>query len=110
LSPQRLFNRERGVGGKFEGDESAFKLVFHNGPTLTVDYDEHNHLPIGYAIVGNQIPPIVNPQANVLILDDANQNLTAGQKLLLQWYCRFGHLNLRRVQSILRVFPFSAVK
>jgi hypothetical protein len=110
LSPQRLFNRERGVGGKFEGDESAFKLVFHNGPTLTVDYDEHNHLPIGYAIVGNQIPPIVNPQANVLILDDANQNLTAGQKLLLQWHYRFGHLNLRRVQSILCVFPFSAVK
>jgi hypothetical protein len=53
LSPQRLFNHERGVGGKFEGNESEFKLVFDNVPTLTIEYDEYDHLPIGYAVTGN---------------------------------------------------------
>lgn len=110
LSPQRLFNHKRNVGGKFEGNESTFKLVFDNGPTLTIEYDEHNHLPIGYALVGDSVTRTVDPQANVLLLDDTNQNLTAGQKLLLQWHARFGHLNFRRVQTILRGFPFSVVK
>jgi hypothetical protein len=36
--------------------------------------------------------------------------MTAAQKLLLQWHYWFGHLNLRRVQSIMRVFPFIAMK
>ena len=111
LSPQRLFNHERGVGGKFEGNESTFSLIFDNGgPTLTVEYDESNHLPIGYASVGCNPSPPVNPHANLLLLSEANQNLTAGQKILLQWHARFGHLNLRRVQAILRGFPFSVVK
>ena len=106
LSPQRLFNHERGVGGKFEGNESTFSLIFDNGgPTLTVEYDESNHLPIGYASVGCNPSPPVNPQANLLLLSEANQNLTAGQKILLQWHARFGHLNLRRVQAILRGVP-----
>ena len=111
ISPQRLFNSARGVGGKFVGTENDFKLVFDNGTELTVDYDERNHLPIGYARVGMEHPPISTcPQANVLLLDDANQNLTNGQKLLLEWHYRFGHLNLRRIQALLRVFPFTANK
>jgi hypothetical protein len=56
LSPQRLFNSARGVGGKFEGNESEFKLIFDNGAKLTVEYDERNHLPIGYADVGVSPP------------------------------------------------------
>ncbi len=111
ISPQRLFNSARGVGGQFVGTEHEFKLIFDNGTELTVEYDERNHLPIGYARVGMEHPvPDVNPQANVLLLDEANQNLTHGQKLLLQWHYRFGHLNLRRIQALLRVFPFTAAK
>jgi hypothetical protein len=110
ISPQRLFNKNRGVGGRFEGSENDFTLRFDAGPTLTVEYDDKNHLPIGYALVGMQAPQVVLPQANVLILNDANQNLTAGQKLLLQWHYRFGHLNLRHVQYLLRSFPFNALK
>jgi hypothetical protein len=52
----------------------------------------------------------VNRQVNALVFEEANQNLTAGQKILLQWHSRFGHLRFRRVQSILRLFPFSAIK
>jgi hypothetical protein len=73
ISPQRLFNSDKGVGGKFVGTEHEFKLVFDNGTELTVDYDERNHLPIGYARVDLEHPdPILNPQANVLLLDEGN--------------------------------------
>ena len=111
LGPQRLFNHERGVGGKFEGNESTFKLIFDKGgPTLTILYNKHNQLPIRYAIAGQNVNPPINPQANVLLLNDYNQNLTSGQKLLLQLHARFGHLNFRRVQSILHGFPFAVIK
>ncbi len=49
-------------------------------------------------------------QANLTILDDSNQNMTAGQKLLLHWHYRFGHLNLPSVQRILRHLPFLTKK
>ena len=45
------------------------------------------------------------PQVNLTLLDDENQNLTAGQKMLLHWHNRFGHLNLPAVQRILRAVP-----
>lgn len=110
ISPQRLFNSARGVGGKFVETENDFKLeIFDNGTQLTVEYDERNRLPIGYyARVGDNPAPVVSPQASVLLLDDANQNSSNGQKLLLQWHYCFGHLNLRRIQALLCIFPFMA--
>lgn len=112
ISPQRLFNAAKGIRGKFEGNEQAFHLAFDNCRILTLEYDERNHLPIGYASIGSKtsMRPI-NPQANLLLTSsDENQNLTAGQKLLLHWHYRFGHLNLPRVQHVLRNFPFQALK
>ena len=47
---------------------------------------------------------------NLTLIDDTNQNLTGGQKLLLQWHYRFGHLNLPAVQRILRALPFLSGK
>jgi hypothetical protein len=46
---------------------------------------------------------------NVTLIDE-NQNLTEGQKLLLEWHNRFGHLNLLRIQQVLRNVPFIANK
>ena len=43
---------------------------------------------------------------NLTLHDESNQNLTAGQKLLLHWHQRFGHLNLPAVQRIFRAVPF----
>jgi hypothetical protein len=43
-------------------------------------------------------------------LSSTNQNLTGGQKLLLHWHNRFGHLNLPAVQQILRNVPFLSDK
>ena len=55
--------------------------------------------------------PTISPhQANLTLLDEANQNIMAGHKLLLNWHSRFGHLNFPAVQRILRQFPFLSAK
>ena len=110
ISPQRLFNKSKGVTGKFEGDEDTFTLQFDGGHRLVVEYDSRNHLPIGYATVGDDLPPMIDPQANLSLLDESNQNITAGHRLLLNWHGRFGHLNFPAVQRILRQFPFVSAK
>ncbi|KAI2499350.1 hypothetical protein MHU86_15132 [Fragilaria crotonensis] len=110
ISPQRLFNKSKGVTGKFEGDEDTFTLHFDGGHQLIVEYDSRNHLPIGYARVGDDVPPSIDPQANLTLFDDTNQNVTAGHRLLMNWHSRFGHLNFPAVQRILRQFPFVSVK
>ena len=66
------------------------------------DYDDRNSWPIGCAVIG----AIPEAQVNLAVIDDANQNLTGGQKLLLHWHNRFGHLNLPAIQQILRAVPF----
>jgi hypothetical protein len=98
------------VTGKFEGDEETFALHFDGGHRLIVEYDHRNHLPIGYATVGDDVPPLINPQANLTIFDDTNQNITAGHRLLMNCHGRCGHLNFPAVQRILRQFPFVSVK
>ena len=103
LSPQRLFDPNTGVKGKYEGDHKSFRLHIEDSTTLTIEYDDRNSLPIGYATIG---ATTTTPQVNLTILDEDNQNLTAGQKLLLHWHHRFGHLNLPAVQRILRAVPF----
>ena len=105
LSPQRLFDPTTGVRGKYEGDHNSFRLYIDNNETLTIEYDDRNSLPIGYAIIGD-ISSSPSPQMNLTLHDESNQNLTAGQKLLLHWHQRFGHLNLPAVQRIFRAVPF----
>ena len=103
LSPQQLFNKEKGVIGHFEGDEDTLSLQFQGCTRLVVAYDPRNHLPIGYASIGAVRSPTISPhQANLSLFDDTNQNITAGHKLLLNWHSRFGHLNFPAVQRILR--------
>ena len=104
ISPQHLFNKDKGVNGWYKGDEETFKLQFEGCPCLTVEYDSSNHLPIGNAKIGAGIAP----QVNFALKNEGNQNISAGQKLLLHWHSRFGHLNLPAVQQILRAFPFTA--
>jgi hypothetical protein len=43
-------------------------------------------------------------------LSEENQNLTAGQKLLLEWHGRFGHRNFAIIQKLLSLFPFTSQK
>ena len=104
ISPQRLFNKEKGVSGWYKGDEESFRLQFDGCPCLIVEYDPRNHVPIGQA----RIVLGMLPQMNFALTNEGNQNISAGQKLLLNWHFRFGHLNLPAVQRILRAFPFTA--
>lgn len=79
-------------------------------PPLVVEYDDRNSLQIGYATFGAPQFPKAEPQLNLYLLDDQNQNITGGQKLLLHWHHRFGHLNFPAVQRILRAVPFLSAK
>ena len=105
LSPQRLFHRENGVAGKFEGDDKQFILTFFGCPRLIVDYEPTSSLPIAYARTG-----AAKPQVNLSLSADGNQNLTAAQRLLLLMHAKFGHLNLAAVQTVLRKAPFLSTR
>jgi hypothetical protein len=91
------------VSGRYEGDEDTFNLYLNNHPPITVAYDDRSSLRIGYAHTG----AIPKPQVNVALINE-NQNLSEGQKLLLEWHNRFGYLNFPRVQQVLRHVPFIA--
>ena len=47
---------------------------------------------------------------NLTILDENNQNLIGGQKLLLEYHYRFGHTNMPLVQLVLQSEGFPAGK
>ena len=89
LSPQRLFNKDKGIIGEFTCKEEHASLQFQGVPNVIIDYDSGNKLPI--ALGKNKA--ISAHQINLCVTDDDNQNLTPSQKLLLQWHYRFGHKN-----------------
>ena len=98
MSPQRLFDTSTGIQGRYKGDQQSFWLHIQGNPPLIVEYDNRNSLPIAYATIG-PVPPLVqDPQLNLALVHHDNQNLTVAQKLLLQWHCRFGHLNTSSAQ------------
>jgi hypothetical protein len=79
LIPQKLFNKKIRSFGWYEGDEDEFHLFLNGEPVISVPCYTRSSLPIGYAQTG-QAP---KPQVNVTLIDK-NQNLTEGQKLLLE--------------------------
>ena len=83
LSLQRLFDASTGMQGHYEGDQQSFRLCIQGSPMLIVEYDERNSLPIAYAMIGPVPTSIPDPQLNLSLLHDSNQNLTGAQKLLL---------------------------
>ena len=104
LSPQRVFDLEENKGGSYYGDHHGSYLVIQ-GATICIPYDNQKSLPIGYATIEG-----TTPKVNLALHNDKNQNLLTGQKLLLHWHHRFGHLNLLAVQRILRGTPFLSAK
>jgi Reverse transcriptase (RNA-dependent DNA polymerase) len=100
----RLLSPQKVKGGSYHGDDSGFTFKIE-GHTIYLPYHTNNSLPIGYALIER-----ANPQANLVLTNDDNQNLTLGQKLLLHWHHRFGHLNFLAVQRILQRAPFLSAK
>jgi hypothetical protein len=104
ISPQKLFDKKRGVFGHFYGDEDKFSLKIGNCPEIEVGYCTTSGLLIAEAMCG----PDTKPTANLSVLDDENTNLKTGEKLLLEWHYRFWHLNFASVRHILCHAPFVA--
>ena len=99
LSPQRIFDKQNGYPGKYWGDEDQFHLEYHNKPIISVQYSPDSNLPIIYAISTSEESP---SQVNLTLVSEENQNLTGGQKLLLEYHYRCGHTNMPLIQQILR--------
>jgi GAG-pre-integrase domain len=69
--------------------------------TISFGYSPTCNLPIIRA--SNSPPPIVNWKVlSACITIDNNQNLSEGQKELLKWHFRLGHLNARQIQVLLK--------
>ena len=107
ISPQRLFNSNKGVNGHFLINEKQAVLCYEGVGELIIDYDSNNHLPIaiGKPIRGDTL----SPDLNLAVLNETNQNLTPAQKLLLSWHARFGHKGFQHLQTILRAAPFDSI-
>jgi hypothetical protein len=77
--PRRLFCKRTGSFGYYSGDEDSFELKNNDHCAVSTPYDLRSGLPIAHVYCGTKIEPSVN----LTILEDENQNLTAGQKLAL---------------------------
>jgi hypothetical protein len=107
ISPQRLFNAEEGINGRFIVDEHQAKLCFDKVGQLDIEYDSRSHLPVA---LGRNFDS-GGAEANVSLLSDENQNLTPAQKLLLHWHHRFGHKGFAAIQRLFRTeTPFKSEK
>ena len=106
ISPQRLFNKKKGVHGNFTCREDNTTLIFADLPDLDIDYYSRIRLPIDSAANDATMAP----QMNFCITTEFNQNLTLAQHLLLQWHFIFGHNNCNAVRKILRSLPFAGEK
>jgi hypothetical protein len=105
ISPQRLFNKDKGVSGKFAVEQTQATLKLDGLSPLEIDYDSRNWLPIATCRNIKWTPSL-----NLTITNDNNQNLSPAKRRLLNWHYRLGHRNLRDVQLILRSPPFGSEK
>jgi hypothetical protein len=79
-SPQRVLCQKRGIFGKFKGNGEKVSLLLELSPPITFKYQRDSNLPVAMVLPGPQPQPTINLD---WVLSEANQNLTAGQKLLL---------------------------
>jgi hypothetical protein len=60
LSPQRLFNKKKGIFGTFSGDEDKFELHLNEYPVISGPYDILSSLLIIESLCGPEPEPTVN--------------------------------------------------
>ena len=106
ISPQRLFNRSKGLKGEFICREDNAILTFEGLPQLEIEYDSRSNLPI--ATCRNQA--IISPQLNLCVSTESNQNITPAARLLLQWHYRYGHKCCSFIQHLFLSAPFASQK
>ena len=94
---KRLFDKAKGIHGKFTTEEDCLTLQFEGVSPLIIDYDSQNRLP---TVSARNLQS--NPSINLYITSEINQILSPAKYYLLYWYYRFGHRNLRDVRLMLR--------
>ena len=105
ISPQRLFNKKKGLTGRFTCMEEHAELTYDGIGALRIDYNDGNFLPTSYARNANHTAGMdirQDIQGNLAVLNVENQNLTPSQKCLLHWHCRFGHKRMQSIQQLFR--------
>ena len=105
MSPQRLFNKAKGICGKYTVEEDYSTLQFEGVSPLIINYNSRNWL---HTVTARNLQ--YSPNLNLCITSDENQNLSPAKCRLLHWHYRFGHINLRDIQLMLRNYPFGSDK
>ena len=101
FSPQAYIKEKEGCD-EFSIKEGAAALIWNNGKhRLTIKYDEVTTLPI-FRAYQNVVASAETVAANLSVMDAVNQNLTPGQKDLLKWHQRLGHLGFQWIQWLAR--------
>ena len=99
IPPQRVIDIVGGGSFVLEGAHAVLNLP--NKPQLTIPIDPYSNLP---TCEGHRSSDVLaeGKSVHLCVTDASNQNLSTAQKLLITWHFRFGHLNFKAVQWILR--------
>jgi Reverse transcriptase (RNA-dependent DNA polymerase) len=85
-------------GGSLNGRSFIFK--WEDGETLTVPFQGHNNLPT--TLIVNEQGVQANAAAiHNCVTQEANQNLSAAQKELLQWHFKSAHKDMEAIKLVL---------
>ncbi len=99
LSPQQLRQNYPSKITLMDIEDECVRMTFPEGD-FVCPYNDSN-LPI------MKLVPATDNEVDVLALNacvmaENNQNLSPSQKELLKWHCKFGHLDLKATQAILK--------
>ena len=98
LSPQCLYQQ---VDPEALASESKTGITLQsNGCFVDMPWDTQTNFPMAEVVVDQQ--PYAAEALTSCVLSELNQNLTHGQKELLRWHYRFGHLSYNNIQKLLR--------
>jgi hypothetical protein len=103
LSPQAFFqelrrNRKDLYGKlKLEMDADALRIIWPDDNISTIRYDCCTRMPKLLAC-HDATKLRFNPVSNECVTTETNTNLTTGQKELLKWHYKLGHLDFKWVQ------------
>ena len=83
---------------------SGLKLSAHKSvSSLTVPLHSAANLPMGTTLPQPEVNAALDVHSHSPSLTrDANLNLSDPEKEMLRWHCRLGHINMRRVQWLMR--------
>ena len=99
LSPQKYFVQQD--GGRLIVVQDKTTLEWKDGGIITVKYDPDNCLPVLRAYAEDKIPAMIG-QMYMCVTSPTNKNLTSGQKELLKWHYRLGHMGFQKMQLLAR--------